>query len=88
MIVKSRLVLCEAVGLAIFIFGLLIWGYAVIIQVTHPTWLPDTLSHHAFPPLNWRIDDAGIIGFTIAPFGFSMWYFSRAYLLTSERGRK
>jgi hypothetical protein len=65
-------------------FGLLVWGYVVIIQVTHPEWLPDTFAHHAFPPLNWRLDDVGMIGFAIAPLGFLMWYLSRAHLLNSK----
>jgi len=85
---RSWLILCEGVGLTIFIFGLLAWGYVVIIQVTHPAWLPDTLSHHAFPPLNWRLDDVGMIGFAIAPLGFLTWYLSRSFSLTLEDRKK
>ena len=87
---KAWLVLCEAVGMTIFIFRLLIWGYVVIIQVTHPVWLTDTISHHSgpFPPLNWRVGDVGMIGFAAAPLGFLLWYLSRAYSSNSEHRRK
>jgi fatty acid desaturase len=79
---RSWLILFEAIGLTIFIFGLLVWGYVVIIQVTHPAWLPMAFSHHAFPPLDWRVDDTGMVGFAVAPVGFLMWYLSRTYLTT------
>jgi len=85
---KAWLIFCEAFGLTIFIFGLLVWGYVVVIQVTHPCWLTDTLSHHAFPLLNWRVDDVGMIGFAIAPLGFLMWYLSCAYSQNSRREKK
>jgi hypothetical protein len=88
MVLKAWLILSSAVGLTIFIFGLLVWGYVILIQITHPYWLPDTLSHHAFPPLNWRLDDIGMIGFAVAPLGFLMWYLSRTYLSTSEPTKK
>jgi len=85
---KAWLILCEAVGLTIFIFGLLVWGYVVIIQVTHSEWLPENFAHHAFPPLNWRLDDVGMVGFAIAPLGFLMWYLSRSFSSTSEHRKK
>jgi hypothetical protein len=88
MVPKAWLILFKAVGLTIFIFGLLVWGYVVLIQVTYPYLLPDTLSHHTFPPLNWRVDDLGMIGFAVAPLGFLMWYLSRTYLSTSEPTKK
>jgi hypothetical protein len=88
MVPKAWLILSSAVGLTIFIFALLVWGYVVIIQVTHPCWLSDTLSHHAFPPLNWRLDDLGMIGFAIAPIGFFIWYLSRLHLSTPEHRPK
>jgi hypothetical protein len=88
MVLKAWLVLLKGIGLTIFIFGLLVWAYVVIVQVTHPEWLPATLSHHAFPPLNWRVDDLGIVGFAIAPIGFLTWYLSRFYLSTSEHRGK
>jgi len=59
--------------LTMFVFGLLLWGYVVAIQITHPEWLVGPFSHHAFPPLNWRVDDLGILGFVAALLGFFMW---------------
>jgi hypothetical protein len=85
---RSWPILCEGVGLTIFIFGLLVWGYVVVIQVTHPEWLGQALSHHAFAPLSWRLDDIGIISFAVAPFGLLMWYLSRTFLSSSERRKK
>jgi hypothetical protein len=73
LIFARSLILLEALGLTMFIFGLLIWGYVILIQVTHPEWLSDALTHHAFAPLNWRVDDIGIAGFIAALFGFLVW---------------
>ena len=85
---KSWLILCEAVGLTIFIFGLLVWGYVVLIQVTHPEWVVESFSHHVFPPLNWRMDNTGILAFAVAAVGFLMWYLSCTYSSNSEHSRK
>jgi hypothetical protein len=76
--------LLNALGITVFVFGLLLWGYSVTIQLTHPGWLADTLTHHLFPPLDWRVDDVGIFGFAIAPFGFFTWIISRQGLLGSR----
>jgi hypothetical protein len=64
------LLLLNTLGFTVFVFGLLLWGYSVTIQLTHPGWLAGTLTHHVFPPLDWRVDDVGIIGVAIAPIGF------------------
>ena len=74
----------NTLGITVFLFGLLLWGYSVTIQLTHPEWLADTLTHHVFAPLNWRVDDVGIIGFAIAPFGFFTWIISRSRLTGSR----
>ena len=75
--------LLNTLGITVFVFGLLLWGYSVTIQLTHPEWLADTLTHHAFyPPLNMRVDDAGTTGFAIAPFGF---FTTRSRLPSSRR---
>jgi hypothetical protein len=34
--------------ITVFVFGLLLWGYSVTIQLTHPRWLGGTLTHHVF----------------------------------------
>jgi len=63
----------RAVALTMFVFGLLVWLYTVVIQVTHPEWLSAPLAHYDVPPFNWRIDDLGMIAFAIAALGFFMW---------------
>lgn len=63
----------EVVGLTMFVFGLLEWLYVVVIQVTHPDWLTISLTHYNVPPLNWRVDDVGILSFAISMFGFLLW---------------
>ena len=60
-------------ALTLFVFGLLVWLYVVAIQITHPGWLPEQFSHVAFPPLNWRLDEVGIIAFAVSAFGFFVW---------------
>jgi hypothetical protein len=69
---KTWLILFRAVGLTMFKFGLLVWGYVVIIQPTHSEWITETFDHRGFQPLNWRVDDVGMTGFAFAPFGFLM----------------
>jgi hypothetical protein len=78
-------VFLDALGLTIFVFGILLWSYSVAIQITHPEWLRDTLTHHTIPPLNWRVDDLGIIGFGVAPLGFLIWILSHTYVSTWRR---
>jgi hypothetical protein len=56
-----------------FLFGLLEWLYVVVIQVTHPDWLAISLTHYDVAPLNWRVDDVGILSFAISIFGFFLW---------------
>ena len=63
----------EMVGLTMFVFGLLEWFYVVVVQVTHPEWLPGTLTHYDVAPFNWRVDDVGILSFAISAFGFFLW---------------
>lgn len=58
------------VTLTMFVFSLLVWVYVVAIQVTHPEWLPEHFSHVAFAPLNWRLDEVGMIAFAVSAFGF------------------
>lgn len=59
--------------MTMFVFGLLEWFYVVVVQVTHPEWLPATLTHYDVPPFNWRVDDVGIVSFAISAFGFFLW---------------
>ena len=85
---RPWLILCEALGLTLFIFGLLVWGYIVLINVTHPEWMWQAFSHHSFPPFDWRADDIGIVSFVVALVGFLMWYLSRACSSSPDRSRK
>ena len=61
------------VALTMFVFGLLVWLYVVVIQMTHPDWLGESFSHIQFPPFNWRLDTVGILAFAVAAFGFFVW---------------
>ena len=57
-------------GEFLFLFGLLGWGYGVLIQIVHPEWLPVTLSHL----ITWiRVDTFTILSFVIAAIGFLIW---------------
>jgi hypothetical protein len=68
----------ETVGLAMFVFGILAWFYVIAVQMTHPEWLPLTLTHYRIPPFDWRVDDVGILAFAIAAFGFFVWRLAKA----------
>jgi len=63
----------RAVGLTAFVFGLLVWVYVVIVQVTNPRWLYFPFSHVDMFPFNWRLDDVGMAAFAVAAIGFLAW---------------
>jgi len=63
----------RAVALTAFVFGLLVWVYVVVIQVTHPEWLSQPFSHVDIFPFNWRLDEVGIAAFAVAAIGFLLW---------------
>ncbi len=65
--------LLRAVALTTFVFGLLVWGYVVVIQVTHPEWLYEPFSHVNVFPFNWRLDEVGMMAFAVAAVGFLVW---------------
>ena len=65
--------LLRAVALTAFFFGLLVWGYVVVIQVTHPEWLTSPFSHVNYFPFNWRLDEVGMTAFAVAAVGFLVW---------------
>ena len=58
------------------VFGLLIWFYVIVIEVTHPEWLSNPFSHIVLPPFNWRTDEVGMIAFAVAALGFFVWRFN------------
>jgi len=63
----------HGIALTAFVFGLLVWIYVVLIQVTHPEWLYLPFSHIDFFPFNWRLDEVGISAFAVAAIGFLLW---------------
>jgi hypothetical protein len=70
---NSKRALLRAVALTATLFGLLIWIYAIVIQVTHPDWLPEPFSHVGFFPFNVRFDEVGMAAFAVAAVGFLVW---------------
>lgn len=75
-ILPKRHELLESAALTLFVFGLLVWFQVITIQVAHPEWLSDPLSHIDFPPFNWRVDEVGMIAFAVAALGFFVWRLS------------
>ena len=65
--------LLRAVALTAFVFGLLVWVYVVVIQVTHPEWLVEPFSHVDVFPFDWRLDEVGMAAFAVAAVGFLVW---------------
>jgi hypothetical protein len=66
--------LVKVVGEVLFLYGLLGWIYGVLVQMTHPRWLPLPLSHLTV----WiRIDTFAIISFIVSAVGFFMWRLAR-----------
>ena len=68
-----RRALVRTIALTAFLFGLLVWVYVVLIQVTHPEWLTAPFSHVDYFPFNWRLDEVGMAAFAIATIGFLSW---------------
>lgn len=64
----------KVVGELLFLYGFLGWAYGVLIQVTHPSWLPLPLSHLTL----WlRVDTFTIASFIVSAAGFLIWRLSR-----------
>jgi hypothetical protein len=66
-------VLVRAVASTAFLFGVLVWIYVVVVQLTHPQWMTEPFSHVDFFPFNWRLDEAGMTAFAVAAVGFLVW---------------
>jgi hypothetical protein len=58
-----------AIGQVLFLFGLLGWGYGVLIELTHPEWL-SRLSHLTG---TLRLDTFAIACFILSAVGFFIW---------------
>ncbi len=57
-------------GQTAFLFGFLAWFYGVLIQVTHPEFLPLPLSHLTL----WiRVDTFTMVSFIASMLGFVLW---------------
>ena len=65
--------LLRAVALTAFVFGLLVWVYVVVVQITHPQWVTAPFSHVRVFPFDWRLDEAGMAAFAVAAVGFFVW---------------
>jgi hypothetical protein len=64
----------RVVGEALFLYGLLGWIYGVLIQITHPRYLPFALSHL----IPWiRIDTFTVLSFILSIIGFFIWRLTR-----------
>jgi hypothetical protein len=60
----------KVLGQTAFVFGLLSWFYGFVIQVTHPEFLTEPLSHLTL----WiRVDTFTIASFFVAIVGFFVW---------------
>ena len=62
-----------AVSLTAFVFGLLVWGYVIVVQVAHPEWVTEPFSHVNVFPFNWRVDEVGMGAFAVSAVGFFVW---------------
>lgn len=66
----TRVTVVRVLGEMLFLYGLLGWAYGVIIQLTHPSWLPGGLSHLTI----WiRVDTFSIVSFLLSILGFFVW---------------
>jgi hypothetical protein len=64
------LVIIKVFSQLLFLFGLLAWLDGVIVQFTHPEWLPLSVSHL----LPWiRTDTFTILMFIVSAIGFFVW---------------
>ncbi len=64
------LIIIKVFSQVLFLFGLLAWLDGVVIQFTHPEWLPLPVSHL----LLWiRTDTFTILMFLLSAVGFFVW---------------
>lgn len=66
---NRTLIVAKVVGQILFIYGSLAWLDGVVVQFTHPNWLPMRVSHL----LNIRTDTFTIIMFFVSMLGFFIW---------------
>jgi len=64
------IVVAKIFGEVLFLYGLLGWIYGVLVQLTHPEWVPLQLSH--LTP--WiRVDTFTMLSFVVSAVGFIIW---------------
>jgi len=73
----------KVVGQMLFFFGFLAWLDGVVVQFTHPEWLPMRVSHL----LNVRTDNFTIAMFFVCALGFLMWRITAEFLKNQEKTR-
>lgn len=64
----------KVLGELLFLYGFLGWAYGVLIQITHPGWLPGPISHLTS---GLRLDTFTIAAFVVSAIGFLIWRLSR-----------
>jgi hypothetical protein len=69
----KRLEVAREFFMTSFLFGLLVWIYAIAIQITEPKVLRGALTHVDVFPLNIRLDIAGMVAFAISALSFFLW---------------
>ena len=77
---RLGLIVVKVVGEMLFLFGFLAWLDGVVVQFTHPEWLPEPVSHL----VNIRTDTFTIIMFFVSALGFFLWRLT-AELMNSEK---
>ncbi|MGP8128056.1 MAG: hypothetical protein ACLP9D_09630 [Candidatus Bathyarchaeia archaeon] len=53
-----------------FLFGLLTWLYVIILQITHPEWVTEPLTHVNAFPFNFRVDLTGMVAFVVSALAY------------------
>lgn len=72
------IIVIKGAGELLFLYGLLGWVYGILVQLTHPEWLPLGLSHL----IPWiRVDTFTIISFILSAVGFLIWRLTRELIL-------
>jgi hypothetical protein len=74
---RERSNLLRTVTLTMFLYGLLVWVYVIVIRLVHPLWLSEPFSHIQFPPFDWRLDEVGMLAFAVSAVGFFIWQIAK-----------
>ena len=70
---SSKHAISRSVAFTAFVFGLLVWGYVVLVQLVHPDWVTAPFSHVRVFPFDWRLDEVGMVAFAVSAIGFLLW---------------